>query len=1014
MRLEQAPRSATSRMPGRMPASRSRGGAGMRAARMRALAGRRGGVAWRSPRAGIFSAGWLGVFRLRRSWALLSAVALGILVSVVLICTVPLYSALMADIQLQRQLTTSGPLARNLEVRLDSDAISADVRASAEARLAPLARQYLAGLVAPRPTYYVVSDATILTNAGTRAYDPAATATPQIRFQAFDYAAAAPHMRFVAGAPPQAAGAGAPPQAAVTEEMAKDLGLQVGGPISVTQFGSHSVRYTAVVAGIWSPVDVDDPYWNGLSFAAANGAGADIYPVQLATGTLLAGLAPLKGVGMAQHWVYYTQPGGISIDNLDQAYGNVVGFRSHVGGDLTGISGVQKLAVLTALDQTLDGVRKQQLVLSLPLYVIVAQIVGLALLFVAAMSGLLIEGQSQEIATLKSRGASGTQILGTYTAQGAILGLIAALAGPFLAGLLALALLRWFIPGAAFAGIGVDAAYFQRLADPRGAALPALFGALLGVGTVAFSALQSARLEVLAFRREQARPSRQPFYRRYYLDVALAVLCLLGYLELGQFGGAATRVQLGTSASPLLLATPALLLLAGALLVLRFIPLGAALGARLAARGRGLTSMLAFAQVERSPNRYARMALLLVLAVGLGLFAVTFNASLARNAADRVAYDTGADVRVQTLQPEGDTLEQRTIAGLAKLPGVQVVSPAWRVHATTSQDQGNQPTDILALDPVTFGSVADGTSWRPDYADLPLSRLLGDLRAHARGPSAGAAGAPVYALVSQTFAQQLSIKEGDVFSLQLAETLGSTSFVVGHVVRDFPTLYPNQEAGFLVIGLDDFAGVIQANSATPSYLIGPNEFWLKTSQDARQHQALMQALPHAGLDVQRAIGLREASIAADANPIGTGMRGLLVIGAVMAALLAVLGGLVQSLLATRQRATQLAILRTLGTGNRQLAGLLLSEQALVYALGLLGGTLIGLLLTTATLPFLQFSDTAVDPGRIGVPPYLLVFNPAGTLYFYLVLLGAFAVALAVSARYAARIGLGQALRLGED
>src|SRR5512142_2852450 len=129
-----------------------------------------------------------------------------------------------------------------------------------------------------------------------------------------------------------------------------------------------------------------------------------------------------------------------------------------------------------------------------------------------------------------------------------------------------------------------------------------------------------------------ARPSRKPFWRRTYLDVGLALLCLVGYLELGQFGGTQTRVQLGSQGnSPLLLITPALLLLSGGLLLLRLIPLAASLGARVASRGRGITAMLAFAQIERTPARYSRMTLLLVLSVGLGLFALTFNASLAQN-----------------------------------------------------------------------------------------------------------------------------------------------------------------------------------------------------------------------------------------------------------------------------------------------------------------------------------------------------------------------------------------------
>jgi ABC-type antimicrobial peptide transport system permease subunit len=144
------------------------------------------------------------------------------------------------------------------------------------------------------------------------------------------------------------------------------------------------------------------------------------------------------------------------------------------------------------------------------------------------------------------------------------------------------------------------------------------------------------------------------------------------------------------------------------------------------------------------------------------------------------------------------------------------------------------------------------------------------------------------------------------------------------------------------------------------------------------------------------------------------MRGLLFVGAITAALLAVLASVVQSIIAVRQRATQFAILRTLGVARTQLTSLLLSEQMVVYVFGLIAGTLLGLLLTTATLPFLQFSDSAINPTRIGVPPYQLAFAPQATLYFYAALVIAFALALIISAYYAATVGLGQTLRLGED
>jgi ABC-type antimicrobial peptide transport system permease subunit len=258
---------------------------------------------------------------------------------------------------------------------------------------------------------------------------------------------------------------------------------------------------------------------------------------------------------------------------------------------------------------------------------------------------------------------------------------------------------------------------------------------------------------------------------------------------------------------------------------------------------------------------------------------------------------------------------------------------------------------------------------------------------------------------------------GDRFTVDLSDTpFNSTALIVGGIVSGFPTLYPAHEIGsFVVTNENDLFTAIKLGSTTGDLsLDGPNEYWLRTTSDASKHQALLNALADPRYDVQKSSSLPEALAAAAANPVSSGMRGLLLVGAVTAGVLAILGSIVQSLLAARQRVTQFAVLRTVGMEGRQLTGLLLGEQLIVYLFGLAGGTILGLLLVTATLPFLQFSDTTVDPSKLGVPPYVLTFNGTGTGVFYLALLVAFALALTIAARFASTIGLGKALRLGED
>lgn len=987
--------------------------------RMEITSGAPTSTTWRGRRAGIFSAARLALLRASHSRWLLLVVAIGILVADVLICTVPLYNTLVSDIQLQNTITRADSLARNMQITVRSQSISKSISQRTDSVVRQQATGYLTNFSSPQPTSYTTSGVLALKQAGSHTFGGAGNFS-EARMETFNYTALRPYVRFIAGVAPETAAAGKPIQVMVTKEMAKDWNMKVGEPVVVATLGDNNNVVTGVISGIFEPINSNDPFWNGLSFAVDRSETLPtVYPILTTSESFFAAFSGFDGVGVTQTWIYYTDLTKITTSNMEDIDNWVISFRSYMTSAVQDIPGVANVATQGSLDQIIQGVQQQLSLIALPLYVIAAQIVGLALLFVAAMAGLLIEHQSQEIATLKSRGTSGVQLLGIFGTQSALLGLLAAIAGPFLAAGLALALIRYFLPGATSSGAQVGAAYFAKVSSPTLVIAPAIIGAVLGVAVVTFSALQAARLDVLAFRREMGRPSRKPFWRRMYLDVGLALLCIIGYLELGQFGGTQTRVQLGSQGnSPLLLITPALLLLSGGLLLLRLIPLAASLGARIASRGRGLTSMLAFAQIERTPGRYSRMTLLLVLAVGLGLFALTFDASLKQNVHDRAAYAAGADLRMMVNPQISAKRTDGYVSHLEGLPGVEHATPLYRTYGSTSPNLGNLAVDILGVDSPSFATVANAVSWRSDYSSQSLPDLMAQMQAHrTQSPSETAAPSPIWAIVSETFAQQLRLKVGFRFQLGVTDIpFTSPTFVVGAIVQDFPTLYPSvSPGGFIVLDLRDLETVISTNSQ-PGGTVGPNEFWLRTTNNAAQHTALLRELDshQNDLSLNTVDSFREDLLRAQSNPVNGGMSGLLLIGALTAALLAVLGSVVQAVMAARQRTTQFAIFRTLGMASRQLTGLLLGEQTVVYIFGLLGGTILGLILTTATWPFLTFSDSAVDPSKVGVPAYVLRFDWQAVGIFYGALLVAFVLALTIAARYAATIGLGKALRLGED
>lgn len=988
---------------------------------------------WDEPGRGwapALAVGRLAGLALGRGVRMLLAVGIGMLVAVVLIAAVPLYGSLMANVQLQAAINGSGARTRNVELVASGSRVDPAFARQIDATVPSTATPYLRAFTRPDPTNFYVSGPLYLGTIDGRQYNLPQSDVIQLTYLAYQQAQVAPHMRMVAGDYPQSTAPsddGGAVQALVTEEMATSRGAKIGSLMTVPDGAAPGATLKFRVVGIWEPRDPNENFWNDRVFLANASGNNDLpfdYPIILAQQSFFSALGPLPDVSMEEHYLYYTDATRINTDNMAtvasnlHALGTALGAANVPGQTAPGAVGRQvgTIAVITGLALIAPTLQRELAVLALPLFVSIAQVVGLALLFVAIMGVLLVEGQAGEIASLKSRGAGFAQLLGGYFVLGVVLAIATGAAGPFLASALALALARAFVPASTLSAAHVTSAYLAGLVAPRTAIVPAAAGALLGLAVVVFACQRAARRDVLAFRREEGRVARPALWRRLYLDLWLAGLCVVAYVELNQLGGVGIRELLGNGAnSPVLLAAPDLLLVAGALIVLRVFPLAAGLAAQLAARGRGAVAMLALSQVARAPGTANRMALLLTLAVGLGGFALMFDATLVRNGSDRAAYQVGSDIQLveQSAAAGGD--DRRNRAELASFPGVEGVTAVFNGSAQVSGEVGFSQTTLMGIDPASFGAVAAPVSWRSDYAAAPISTLLDELRAHqwsTRGATPGDADHPIWALVSQPFASALGLKPGERFTLAFDEAnASSTFFVAGAIINDFPTLYAaNRPGGGVVVSLNDFAAV----PASPAF--GPTEYWLKTSNDPAVRVALQHALTGAQGSLLWTVSYDRRAVEAQiaSNPIQAGMRGLLLAGALVAAVLAVLASIIQAALAARQRTVRFAVLRTLGMGGGQLVGLLLSEQIAVYVCGIIGGSLLALLLGWATLPFLQFSDVSADQLTIGVPPYLFTINWTTLAIFYAALVVALLAALVVAASYAARLGLGRALRLGED
>ena len=509
---------------------------------------------------------------------------------------------------------------------------------------------------------------------------------------------------------------------ALPETAARTLGLRPGATATLTdRVTGRPVRVE--VTGLFRPADPAAAYWRldplggrgslTVSFTTYGPLLAD--PSAFASGRL----APARMTWQA------------SADFRSLTTGDVDGLRDRVERTVTRIGrdpasgGAQAASqlpdLLTAVQRTLLTSRSTLLIGTLQLVVLA----GLALLLVA---GLLAGERAGETSLLRARGASGRRIAGLATGEALLLAVPAALVGPLASG----PLVRLLAAHGALArtgtrvggtGLGGSAdAWTVAACTALACAFAVILPTLRRGGT--YVGERTARLRIGAL----------PGPVKAGGDLALVAVAAVAYWQLQRrtSGSGVLTADTGgrLGVDPVLVAAPALCLLAGTLLALRLLPLVARLVERRAARGRGLVPALAGWQLSRRPRRGTAPALLLVLAVAMGMFAIGQSASWDRSQRDQADFAAGTDVRVtgMTLPPFGqggvyDALRARHL-------GITSVSPANRTPMSLSQDRN---ATIVSTDAAT---AVDTLRLRPDLADVPLPALLHPLYAAQDAPGA--------------------------------------------------------------------------------------------------------------------------------------------------------------------------------------------------------------------------------------------------------------------------------------
>ncbi|QBR93223.1 FtsX-like permease family protein [Nocardioides euryhalodurans] len=558
------------------------------------------------------------------------------------------------------------------------------------------------------------------------------------------------------------------------------------------------------------------------------------------------------------------------------------------------------------------------------LTVLRALLVPAGLLVLVAAAGLVLVAAGLAVvrrddeALLRSRGAGHWQLTGPTTTETLLL----CGAGAVVAPLLASAVVR-------IGDVRPPLTLSAWVASTAAAAACAL---ALSV-PVAVRAVTGDRGQQLSVERQ----------RRRTLTVLLATVLLvaalgvLAVVELRAFGGSVESATTTSTVDPLLVASPALLMLAVAVLValLGLPPLFRLLARLVGSRGVPLALGSRFA--ARAVSRTVPLALAVTLASGTLAFAAVERSSSEAARSERASYVAGPDVRV-TAPPDAQRAGvEAEREALAAVTGVESVSPVDR----DSLFVDDLPADALLADL----SATDPADLVGD-ADVDLS------------PLADGTGDTVPVAVTEDLADDASLDVGDTVTLSVFGV--PTGLEVAVVLPALRTV--TDGSGGILMDARAAGPVVRAAEE-------PDEWWLTVASGREDDVAdAVRERPDLAADVlTRDDVLRRLDD--DPSTGGAALAQVLVLTAAGTLVVGTLLLVSVVLLRRRERADQARMLGAAGGDRRSLTGVLAWEHAFVTGAGVVVGVLAGTAVAAVTL----VSMTLGPDGRLLQPePQLVV------------------------------------------
>lgn len=774
----------------------------------------------------------------------------------------------------------------------------------------------------------------------------------------------------------------------INENFATEFGIQAGDLFTGYNWrldGGDPLQILPIrISGIWRPINESSSFW----FYRVN-AFDDILLVN--SETFANRLAPYteEEVNLAV-WYVVTDGSSVNTSRVDEL------IASHGQTEKTLDQLLSGTYIQSSPIEELRPYQRITSVLTLTLTVFSIPVVVLLIVFLMMIIGLVVDGQRNETAVLRSRGTSPLQILSLATIEGLIMGGISLVFGLLIAGFFT----QLIGNTKSFMDFNYSeefiVSYPTTIIPTAGLAL--LFTILIRI----VPTISASRHTIISYKNDRSRMIRRPLWQRLGVDILLLVIIGYFYYQIVQQGSLIDVEGIGSIEEaydqPFVFLLPPLTILALTLFLLRVLPMLLRVLAWIIQLTNDVGLLIVTRQLERNPQAYYLPLILLISTTSLGIYTASFARTIDRYLYEQQYYRIAADVSVRVFSQDvsdGAGTASSTappafmhVSEFNMMDDIQLATRFGEYQATARLTSGNVDGLFVGIDRAEIGLVM---FWRPDFANVRLGYLLNALSIQ-----------PDTVLVSREFAEERGIGVNDFVEVEIT-TLDNTFLmnlqIVG-LLNYFPRWYP-EEDGALFVGNLDYV-FEQAQTELPHRVIA------RVSPNFDRQAFIREVLRRGAQGVladEPLTRIQQEQI----RPERQGLFGLLSIGFVTSSLATMFGFLMYTVFSYQKRYVELGILRAIGLSQTAMIVSVAWELGLLILIGLSLGLSIGLVVSYMYIPYMQFVSNLTGI----TPPYLVMIAWGEIAQIMGLFALTFVVIMLILLMTLRRMRIFQAVKLGE-